>query len=54
MRNDWNVKYSLVPPVCRRQKKKKKKGNPGGLGGKCKAHNLVIWLLFQQDPTVNL
>lgn len=34
-------------------KKKKKKGNPGGLGGKLKAHNLVIWLLFQQDPTVN-
>lgn len=53
MRNVWNVKYNLVPPVCGRQKKKKKKGNPGGFGGKLKAHNLVIWLLFQQDPTVN-
>lgn len=45
MRNAWNVKYSLVPPVCGRlvnEKKKKKEDNPGGLGEKLKAHNLVI------------
>ena len=47
MRNAWNVKYSLAPPVCGRlvnggKKKKKKKDNPGGLGEKLKAHNLVI------------
>lgn len=51
MRNVWNVKYSLVPRV--RETFEWKKGNPGGLGGKFPAHNLVVWHSFQWDPTVN-
>ncbi len=44
VRNVWNVKYSLVPPMCGRHLngERKKKGNPEGLGGKLQAHNLVI------------
>ena len=57
-RSRWEMRgmWSLVPPVRKtfewKKKKKKKKGNPGGLGGKLQAHNLVIWRSFQQDPTV--